>query len=34
MKNGIFWERNFNNIMDVVMEVTDNKSVTLMALFK
>ena len=30
-KNGIFWGRNFN--MDVLVEVTDNKSVTLMARF-
>ena len=30
-KNGIFWGRNFN--MDVLMEVTDNKSVTLIARF-
>jgi hypothetical protein len=30
-KNGIFWGRNFN--MDVLVEVTDNKSVTLIARF-
>ena len=30
-KNGIFWGRNFN--MDVLVEVTDNKSVTLTARF-